>query len=233
MCSRIAQYRLKQAYAQAMGWSVEMFAECPRDRVPNWNVPPGSQPWLMHRLRSGKPGIEMMNWGYRPSRADEIGVPLTTSVGVDEAMVGPYFKPLAKAGRAVVPVDGWYEWTTVGGVRQPWFVQRKSRQPFFLAAISSYRAHNVVADDTGFVLVCPTRGGGVVDAGDQRPLALEANSAALWIDPDLSVEKAAHIAQTSALAREQFEWFRVTLEVNRYASNRSDLIAPLTAHSFA
>ena len=229
MCERIAQYRLKQAYAGAMGWPSSAFADQVGDRIANWNVPPGSQPWLMHRLRGRQCNIEMVNWGYRPAWAVEAGIPLATSVRLDQAILGPYFKLLFKAGRAVVPVDGWYEWTKVEGVREPWFIQRRNREPFFLAAISSFRAHNLSADDSGFILVCDSSGGGMVDPCEQRPIVMDAQAAAKWMDPDASPADAAQTAQSCRIDRAQYEWFRVTLDVNRYASNGSALIRPLTA----
>lgn len=229
MCERIAQYRLKQAYADAMGWPADAFPERSGDRIAHWNVPPGSQPWLMHRLRSGRGSIEMVNWGYRPDWAIGAGVPLAASVRLDQAMVGPYLKPLFNAGRAVVPVDGWYEWTKVAGVRQPWFVQRISRQPMFIPAVSSFRLHNPSAEGTGFVLVCDSTQGGLVDPCEQRPIVLTAEAAAIWMDPDTPPARAARVAQSCPINESDFEWFKVTLDVNRYARNGSELIAPLAA----
>ena len=232
MCERIAQYRLKQVYAEAIGWHSASFADQVGDRIPNWNVPPGSQPWLMHRLR-GRNCIEMVNWGYRPSWAVEAGIPLAASVRLDQAILGPYCKPLFKSGRAAVPVDGWYEWTILDGVRQPWFIQRRDRQPFFLPAISSFRPHNVAADGTGFILVCDSTDGGLIDPCEQRPIVMDALAAARWMDPDTRPDDAAKTAQTCAMNREEYEWFKVTLDVNRYASNGSELIRPLAARGHA
>ncbi len=233
MCERIAQYRLKQEYAEAIGWSAGPFDDKVGDRIANWNVPPGSQPWLMHRLRNRRPNIEMLNWGYRPEWAAEAGIPMAASVRLDQATIGPYFKPLFKSGRAVVPVDGWYEWTKTADVRQPWFIQSKNREPLFLAAIACFRPHNLSADGTGFVLVCDTDNGGLVDASELRPIVLSADAAMLWMDPDVQADDAANAAHACTLNPDDFEWFRVTLNVNRYASNGSELIVPLAIREHA
>ena len=230
MCERIAQYRLKQVYAEAMGWPAVPFEDNACDRIANWNVPPGSQPWLMHRLRGRQPRIDMVNWGYRPAWAAHAGIPLATRVRFDQALLGPYFKSLVTTGRAVVPVDGWYEWTKADDVRQPWFVQRKTRHPFFLAAISSFRPHRAAIDDSGFIIVCDSTDGGIVNPVEQRPIVMDAHTAACWINPDIRLEEAAEAAHACRINREEFEWFKVTLDVNRYASNGCDLITPLTVH---
>jgi len=36
-----------------------------------------------------------------------------------------------KSGRAIVPADGWYEWTGEAGKKQPWHIRLKTRRPMF------------------------------------------------------------------------------------------------------
>lgn len=171
----------------------------------------------------------MVNWGLRSPFAGERGIPLVSSVRIDHARNGPYFKTMFRTGRAVVPVDGWYEWT--GGVQngQPWHIRRVSREPFFLAAIGSYRAHNIVADGTGFVIVCAVEGGGLIDPRNQRPIALSRMGALQWIDHSLSVEQAAEVACSYSIGAEEFEYFPVGQAVNRLGSNGSQLLIPISA----
>lgn len=228
MCARIAQFRSKQTYARALGWHDDALTARPGDRIAHWNVPPGSQPWLLHKIGSLQGQINMINWGIRPHQADGTGAPLVASVRADVAKNGPYFKTMFRTGRAVVPVDGWYEWT--GGMQngQPWYVRHVSREPFFLAAICSYRAHNSVADGTGFVIVCASEGGGLIDPYDQRPIVLSRADALLWMDHDLTADDAAEIASDKGVGAENFEYFPVGQAVSRLGSNGSQLIVPLS-----
>lgn len=229
MCERIVQFQSKQTYARALGWHQSGPACSPGDRIAHWNVPPGSQPWLLHRIGNPQGQIDMINWGLRSPFAGDGGMPLATSVRVDHARNGPYFKTMFRNGRAVVPVDGWYEWT--GGMQhgQPWYIRRASQEPFFLAAICSYRAHNMVADGTGFVIVCAMEAGGLIDPRGQRPIALNQIDALLWMDHSLSGEQAAEIACSHGIEAEAFECFPVGQAVNRLGSNGSQLIVPMSA----
>lgn len=227
MCGRICQFQSKQIYTQALGLALPELGNRPGDRIPNWNVQPGSQPWLLHRLAGGLAQIEMVNWGYRPAWADETDVPLATAVRADQARTGPYFKTMFRTGRAVVPADGWYEWVGRGPERQPWFIRLKCRTPVFIAAICSYRAHNFVADGTGFVILNAASGGGMVDAHGQRPIVFEKQEALRWIDHAGSLETAVALADHGGLGRHGFECFPVGAGVDRLASNGPHLISPL------
>ena len=229
MCERIVQFRSKQAYAQALGWYMDGLTSCPDDRIAHWNVPPGSQPWLLHRIGSPQGQIDMINWGFRPPLINERSTPLAARVRIDEAKNGPYFKTMFRTGRAIVPVDGWYEWVGNTPNRQPWHIRHISREPFFLAAICSYRPHNTVGDGTGFVIICVSTGGGLIDPLEQRPVALNRRDALSWMDHNLSVNDAADIASNRGIGIESFECFPVGQAVNRLGTNGSQLIVPMSA----
>ena len=50
----------------------------------------------------------------------------------------------------------------------------------------------------------------MVDVHDRRPVAVSAEDARRWLDPALTPEEAEHLARTSMLDIELFEWFPVT-----------------------
>ena len=76
MCGRITQHRKKLAYLTEIGWDVDPFGNVFDDHEPNWNLPPGTEPWLMHRLGDEQPHIDAVKWGYRPSWAADKGIPI-------------------------------------------------------------------------------------------------------------------------------------------------------------
>lgn len=60
MCGRISQHCPKIAYVLEMEWDIDDFGEVGGGRVPNWNVPPSSHSWLMHRVGDSKPHIDII-----------------------------------------------------------------------------------------------------------------------------------------------------------------------------
>ena len=227
MCERLVQSRTKHDYVRALGWHLPALLDDYSDRVPHWNVPPGSQPWLLHRFGHGSPQIDMLNWGYRPAWANRIDGPSASSIRLDHARSGPYFKTMFRNGRAIVPADGWYEWSRTASARQPWFVRDKSGQPMFMAAVCNYRAQPAQIDDTGFVLVCDTAPGSIIDSHGMRPILLSAAQARIWLDNTVSVDSAYALAQACCGSTVDLEWHQVGPAVDRRGSNGSHLILPL------
>jgi putative SOS response-associated peptidase YedK len=210
-----------------MGWDIDPFGRPLEDgHPPNWNVPPGTAPWLMHRIGSDRNQIDSVNWGYRPGWAAEKGIPIAINARLEKA-TSPFFRPLWKSGRAVVPADGWYEWTGEKGHKQPWYIRLKSDRPMFLAAITSYRPDKEPGEGTGFVIVTASAEGGMVDVHDRRPVVFAAEDAALWMDNDLPADQAEQLARSVALPPDSFEWYEVSKEVNKVGNNIETLIQPV------
>jgi putative SOS response-associated peptidase YedK len=227
MCGRITQHRSQVAYVREMGWNVDDFGRHEGGRGPSWNVAPGTEPWLMHRFGDDGEHIDQVTWGYRPSWAAEKKIPIAINARIEKAATGPYFRSLWKSGRAIVPADGWYEWTGEKGHKQPWYIRRRDDRPMFLAAITGYRPEKEPGENTGFVIVTAAAEGGLVDVHDRRPVVFSAEDAALWMDNSLPPDQAEHLARAVALPPETFEWYKVSTDVNRVGNNNAHLIEPI------
>jgi putative SOS response-associated peptidase YedK len=227
MCGRITQHRGQVAYLREIGWDVDDFGSVAADRAPNWNVPPGTQPWLMHRIGDDQAHIDLVNWGYRPSWAADRGIPIAINARIEKAATGAFFRGLWKSGRSIVPADGWYEWTGEKGRKQPWYIRLKTDKPMFLAAITNYRPDKEPAEGTGFVIVTAAAEAGLVDVHDRRPVVLAPEDARLWMDNDLPAEQAEQLARSMSLPPDAFEWYKVSADVNNARNNDEHLIEPI------
>ena len=71
--------------------------------------------------------------------------------------------------------------------------------------------------------------GGMIDVHDRRPVVLESADAWRWMNPETSVEEAAHIAQTKSLPTEAFMRWKVDKAVNvaDLNNNGKQLLAPV------
>ncbi|MFC5472786.1 SOS response-associated peptidase [Paraherbaspirillum soli] len=166
-------------------------------------------------------------WGYHPQWAVERKIPMMINAHIEKAATGPMFRGMFKSGRAIVPADGWFEWTGDKGRKQPWYIKLKSDEPVFMAAITDFRPGKEMHEGSGFVIVTAAAEGGMVDVHDRQPVVLAPEDALLWMDPDLSADQAEQIARQMALGADDFEWFKVSTEVNKAGHSDPHMIEPL------
>ncbi|MGZ9712507.1 SOS response-associated peptidase [Glaciimonas sp. GNP009] len=217
MCGRITQTRTAESYAKELGWTDADYRE--HDWQSNWNVPPGSAPLLVHQF-GGTRAVDSVPWGFRPKWAVERKLPMMINARLEKAATGPAFRAMFKSGRAIIPGEGWFEWTGEKGHKQPWYIKLKNDGPMFFAAMTDFRPDRELQEGSGFVIVTAAAEGGLVDVHDRRPVVLAAKDALLWMDNGLPEEQAERIARLRALGPDSFEWFMVSTEVNR--AGRSD-----------
>lgn len=80
--------------------------------------------------------LEMMQWGLIPSWAKEQSLGRKIINARAETLAEkPAFKPALARRRCILPADGFYEWTTEAGVRQPIHIRRKDGELFGFAGL--------------------------------------------------------------------------------------------------
>ncbi len=211
MCGRLDQNHTPVEYVQAMHWPhlPPLFGSV---AAPSRNASPGTLRPLL-RVVDDALSIEDVFWGYRAAWA-EGKLPVAINARI-EKLAGRYWSGLLARGRAIVPADGWYEWTGEKGRRQPWHIHLKTQAPLFLAALASPAPARGHAAEGGFVLVTADAEGGLVDVHDRRPIALSAADAALWLDPALPAQQAGQLIRALALPAGQFDWHQADLSTER------------------
>ena len=131
MCGRFTQY-LTWRELRAL---LNPFGPAPNLR-PRYNVAP-TQRVAAVRLVEGERRLSMLRWGLIPSWAKDpsIGAKLINA-RVETVRTKPAFRAAWKARRrALVPADGFYEWTGPRTARQPWLIAMRNSAPFAFAAL--------------------------------------------------------------------------------------------------
>lgn len=104
----------------------------PEDERPRRNIAPG-QDLLV--FQNG--ALSRMRWGMIPvGRVNARGRPVMETI--TNARSETLFDKSAFSGvaRAVVPADGWYEWTGAARRKKPWRLRNRSAALLFFAAIT-------------------------------------------------------------------------------------------------
>jgi putative SOS response-associated peptidase YedK len=179
----------------------------------------------MH-LDGGALFVDDVHWGYRSAWAEASGkIPMAINTRLDK-ILNRYWKPLLKSGRAIVPVQGWYEWTGEKGAKQPWHIHRADGAPIFLAALAGH-GEGESKTAKGFTIVTAAADGGLLDVHDRRPIVLDASDAAIWMNPELGPDEATHILNSLATPADAFAWHMVDKAIGNVRNQDRSLAQPL------
>ncbi|MCT0198638.1 SOS response-associated peptidase [Synechococcus sp. CS-1325] len=105
--------------------------------APVAQVSPG-QPVLALRQEHGVIGSALLLWGLLPEWArDPLAAARPINARRETVAEKATFKGAWRHRRCLLPADGFYEWTSPRGRlgRQPWLIQRRDRQLFWLAGL--------------------------------------------------------------------------------------------------
>ena len=223
MCGRFDQNDTARTI-RAFQWTGDLFNRSQAE--PRFNVSPGTFRPIMH-IEDDALAVDDLWWSYRPGWAKG-KIPIAVNAKI-EKLASAYWRPLMTRGRAVVGASGWYEWTGEKGSKQPWHIHHHDHEPIFMLALANFGPAREAREETGFVLLTSESAGGMVDVHDRRPVVLSAADAHLWLDPDLSPLQAEELARSAALGVDEFEWYRVSTEVNRAGTDGPQLVVPIAA----
>ncbi|PRB78324.1 hypothetical protein CQ012_02735 [Arthrobacter sp. MYb214] len=105
----------------------------------SWNVAPTTDvPVVLERLIDDElhRQIHVARWGLVPGWAKELAVGVRAfNARSETASTKPTFRSAVKKRRAVVPVEGYYEWIKEGSKKRPFYVHREDGKLIFFAGL--------------------------------------------------------------------------------------------------
>ncbi|WP_166362828.1 SOS response-associated peptidase family protein [Pseudomonas akapageensis] len=225
MCGRLSQYRGIHDFVDALSMPNALANSVDEQPLGRYNAAPSTQLALFH-LEDDRLHADLVRWGWRPHWATDRAPPVNARV--EKVAHGPFFRAIWPH-RAVVPIDGWYEWVDEGEPKkQPYYIRRRDTAPILCAAIGQYpRADCDRQDSDGFVIITADSAGGMVDIHDRRPVVLAPELAREWLDPATPRERAEHLALLQGEPSETFEWFKVSKAVGNVRNQGAELLLPI------
>ena len=195
------------------------------DRGARFNVAPTDE---VIALRRGEAGRELVSlrWGLIPHWAeDPASLPLMINARSESLETRRAFRDLVIGRRCAVLADGFYEWRKEGGLKQPYFVRRRDREPMALAGLwdvwpgpnGPIPSCTIVTTDANELLE-PLHG--------RMPVILEGEGAQMWLDLDISERTMEPLQPFDA---ETLEVFAVSRRVNGVAADDAACAKPRSA----
>lgn len=202
----------------------------PEDYVPRYNIAP-TQPVLS--IVTSADGLEArhLRWGLVPSWAREThGSQRRINARAETLTDKPAFRDSFQRRRCLILADGFYEWTQVGGQRQPMHIRRPDGRPFAFAGLWD-RWRPAAGDPLlSCTIITTTPNDALRSVHDRMPVILSRRAQETWLDADAAAEELR--ALLVPCRSDELEVFAVSPLVNSPANDLpgcAEPIAPLSA----
>lgn len=198
---------------------------------PRWNMAPTQAAPVVklmeHGPAKGRRVLAMMRWGLVPSWAKDIDIGAKMINARSETVAEkPAFRGAYKYRRCVVPADGFYEWRTEAGVKQPYRVARRDRAPFAFAGLWELWEGTGEGSALETLTILTTEANeAIADIHHRMPVMLfEKDAFAAWMGTDF--EKAASLMRPCDPS--VIEAYPVDRRVGNVRNDDPDLADPVT-----
>ncbi len=213
------------------GFSVTRVVPFPK----RWNVAPMSMVPVVLETKAGERVAELMRWGLLPNWAKDPKLAAKLNNARAEGLADkPSFRQAVRRRRCLLPASGFYEWQTVAGVKQPWYISPRrpagDALPFAFAGLfEAWRAPDA-AEDADWLLTCCviTTAPNAVMAPihDRMPVILPPEAWAAWLSREQREPAAVAPLLAPADAATMQAW-PVSRNVNRSSGEGEALIEAL------
>jgi putative SOS response-associated peptidase YedK len=216
MCGR---YVSPEQSAMERAWRIDRVRSNPFPR--RFNVAPTMEVPVLRR-EGGARVLGAARWGLIPHWWKKEAPPThSINARIEEAAGKPMWRDPLRGSRCLLPAEGWYEWRTLAGGRQPHYIRRADGRPLcFAGLLSSWQDHWSCA------LLTRASAGPVTEVHDRMPVVLPDEAFDGWLDPALA--DPTRFAREHALERE-FIHYAVSKRVNNARHEGPELIEPLAA----
>ena len=180
---------------------------------PRWNVAPNQLSLIILRQGLHDEAIEAQ-WGLPPT---EVGRSFLINARMETVREKPTFRDAFSRGRCIVVASGWYEWSAP---KTPWHIQLANGGVMAMAGLWFQQAGK-----RRFLVMTSAADGGLSQIHHRQPLLLPEGAESQWLGG--SVEEAAKLL--SPAPADWFNWYRVSPEVGKVASDHPELVTPYAA----
>ena len=197
------------------------------DVAPRFNIAP-TQAAAVVRLSTARevPVLDFLRWGLVPAWAkDASGAGRLINARAETAADKPSFRSAFRHRRCLVPADGFYEWRTEGGAKQPYRITRPDGAPIAFAGLWERWGKGDEPLET-FTILTTAANAVLQPLHDRMPVIVDPIDFALWLDPTATdpalVERLLVAPPDDALT-----YYPVGRAVNSVGNDDPSLVAPV------
>jgi len=218
MCGRYMLARDAQSLADEFGITA------PERLAPRYNIAP-TQPALIVREVDRRRVATLVRWGLVPFWADDIAIGnRMINARAETVAEKPAFRAAFRRRRCLVPADGYYEWQTRDGRKQPYLIAPADGGCFALAGLWELWQRDGNELETMSLLTCGANQT-LSAIHDRMPVVIARADYATWLAVDTPAKQLQALLQPAA--DDAFVPRAVSTRVNSPRHDDAECIAPL------
>ena len=218
MCGRYMLTRDAKSLAE------EFAIVAPERLSPRYNIAP-TQPTLIVREEEKRRVAALVRWGLVPFWADDIAIGQRMINARAETVADkPAFRAAFRRRRCLVPADGYYEWQTRNGGKQPYWIAAADARCFALAGLWEHWQRDGNELQTMSLLTCAANQR-LSAIHDRMPVIIARQHYATWLATDTPL--AALQALLTAAPDQSLVMRAVSTRVNSARNDGPDCIEAL------
>ena len=200
----------------------------PPGLFPSYNAAPTQTLPVIVERAEGNRELEQLRWGLVPrwSKPGGANPPAPFNARAESVASKPMFKGLFTRKRCLVPVNGYYEWKTVGGKKQPYLFTLPDEPMFTLAGLYDDTNDREDGPEGSFTIITTTPNEFAAEYHNRMPAIIARENADEWLSPEEhDIEPLERLLQP--YPAEEMAARPVSPAVNNVRNNDESLIEPV------
>ncbi|MBK8625593.1 MAG: SOS response-associated peptidase [Saprospiraceae bacterium] len=192
--------------------------------LPNYNVAP-TQFHPVIQMQDAY-HLSLYRWGLIPSWAkdESIGAKMINA-RAETLLEKTAFKRLLASKRCIIPLDGFYEWKTIGKTKIPYRIVTRDLEIFTVAGLYDIWLHPTTKEALfSFTIITIPANQLMKEIHDRMPVILPKENEKVWLAQDLPVNEA--LTMLCPYPSDAMRLYEVSDKVNSVKNNDSSLILP-------
>ncbi|MFB2880460.1 SOS response-associated peptidase [Floridanema aerugineum] len=195
---------------------------------PRYNIAPTQQiATVSVNSESSERQFKMLRWGLIPSWAKDakMGAKLINA-RAETVAEKPAFRSAFKKRRCLILADGFYEWKTQDGEKQPFYFRWENGEPFAFAGLWEHWEKGEGEPIESCTILTTEANELMRPIHDRMPVILEPKNYEQWLDPEA---KKIELLQSflQPYPSEEMTAYPVSTKVNNPKNDRSECIQPI------
>jgi len=170
--------------------------------------------------------LEMLRWGLAPAWAKDLSIGAKMINARSETVADrPAFRNAFASRRCLIPADGFYEWKTIAGAKQPFRIVRPDRAPFAFAGLwESWRDKQSGEEVKSCTILTTDAAGSIKDIHHRMPVIFtKKDQFNGWCNREAKAEDLQALLQPL----EALEAYPVSRAVNKVSNEDLSLLEPI------